>query len=335
MENNTDCCCACDSACCGASVSVASTALSKKDIFGGWKVRWGIDRYSYSIRPGLYSAGEPKEESPVLVSANYKLTFDVLRKKLAGLNCWLLILDTKGINVWCAAGKGTFGTEELIFRLKETGLSEVVSHRSLILPQLGAVGVNANVIKQETGFSVIYGPVRAADIKAFISAGYQATPEMRKVRFSMYDRLVLTPMEIVPALKKSIFIFGVLFILNLFLTNPFDIVDIALYLGAVLTGGFITPILLPFIPGRAFSFKGGLLGMILAFGTVCLMDFGLLELVGYLLILPSISSYLAMNFTGSSTYTSRSGVLKEMKIALPFIIFGIVVGCVMIFVSHI
>ena len=68
---------------------------------------------AYTVEPGLYSVGNPGNDSPVLVSANYKLTFDVLRRNLAGLNCWLLILDTKGINVWCAAGKGTFGTDEL------------------------------------------------------------------------------------------------------------------------------------------------------------------------------------------------------------------------------
>jgi hypothetical protein len=262
------------------------------------------------------------------------LSFDHLRRALHGIDAWILVLDTKGINVWCAAGKGTFGTDELIHRLKPVALTEVVSHRNLILPQLGAVGVNANIIKQETGFSIIYGPVRANDIRAFIQAGNQATPDMRKLKFTMLDRLVLTPMEIVPTLKKSIFIFGVLFILNLFIAKPFDITDIILYIGAVLTGALITPILLPFIPGKAFSFKGGLLGLLWVVFASYFYCFELLKLIGYLLILPSISSYIAMNFTGSSTYTSPSGVLKEMKIALPFIIVGIVVGCIMILISH-
>jgi hypothetical protein len=39
--------------------------------------------------------------------------------------------DTKGINVWCAAWKGTFGTEELIRRIETSGLAAVVSHRTL------------------------------------------------------------------------------------------------------------------------------------------------------------------------------------------------------------
>jgi len=66
-------------------------------------------RMSYAISPGLYAVGNPTKESDVFVSANYKLSFDVLRRELKGFNAWILVLDTKGINVWCAAGKGTFG----------------------------------------------------------------------------------------------------------------------------------------------------------------------------------------------------------------------------------
>ena len=84
---------------------------------------------SYKISPGLYAVGNPDHTSPVLVSANYKLTFDKMRKELSELDCWLLILDTKGINVWCAAGKGTFGTNELVRRISKTRLSKIVSHK--------------------------------------------------------------------------------------------------------------------------------------------------------------------------------------------------------------
>jgi acetyl-CoA decarbonylase/synthase complex subunit gamma len=84
----------------------------------------------YSIEPGLYALGAPDRESPVLVSANYKMSFDELRSALPGRDLWILVLDTKGINVWCAAGKGTFGTEELVKRIASSGLSQVVAHRS-------------------------------------------------------------------------------------------------------------------------------------------------------------------------------------------------------------
>ncbi len=85
----------------------------------------------YAIDPGLYALGDPDRESPVLVSANYKMSFDDLRSALPGRNLWILVLDTKGINVWCAAGKGTFGTEELVKRIEASHLKEIVSHRSI------------------------------------------------------------------------------------------------------------------------------------------------------------------------------------------------------------
>jgi hypothetical protein len=206
MSNEKSCCCSASS-CCNTesitpyekndewvmgeihtpkgSVPVVSTNLHFKDILGAWKVRWGIGRMNYKINPGLYAIGKPDHTSPVLVSANYKLTFDVLRKELSGLDCWILILDTKGINVWCAAGKGTFGTHELVGRILKTGLSEIVSHRKLVLPQLGAPGVSAHEVTKQTGFSVVYGPVRAKAIKTFLDSGFKATQEMRTVKFTM------------------------------------------------------------------------------------------------------------------------------------------------------
>ena len=334
------CCCTnngCDCPGKAGNVTAVSAVLSAGDILGAWKVRWGIGRDNYMVDPGLYSVGEPDKTSFVLVSANYKLTFDTLRKNLNGLDCWILILDTKGINVWCAAGKGTFGTDELVKRIETAGLGEIVEHRRLIVPQLGAAGVCGYEVTQRTGFSVDYGPVRASDIKEFISADYTATKEMRTVKFTFTDRLVLTPMELAEAARVSLMVFGVLFLINLFASRPFGVGDFVAYSAAVLTGSVLTPVLLPFIPGRAFSFKGWLLGAIStaliarAFGwfTPPLLLLG----IGYMLALPVHSAFLAMNFTGASTYTSFSGVIKEMKIAVPVIVLALAAGVVLILIK--
>jgi hypothetical protein len=315
----------------------ASTTLTFKDHLGACKVRFGIGRMSYTVAPGLYAIGNPDSSSPVLVSANYKLTFDTLRKNLVGMDCWLLILDTQGVNVWCAAGKGTFGTDELVHRISETGLSKIVTHRQLILPQLGASGVNGGEVARRTGFSVAFGTVRAADIKKYIADGFQATQEMRTVKFTTRDRLVLIPVELIAAARTSLFVCGVFFLINLFARHPFGIDDFVFYAGAVLTGTVLTPLLLPLIPGRAFSWKGCLLGLL--WSIFALWQFGWLEsgawlaVVGYLLFLPSVAAYLAMNFTGSSTFTSPSGVMHEMKIALPFIIAATVLGAALVLIS--
>ena len=333
-------CCTPNSGCCtGKHGAIAvSTSLTSRDILGAWKVRWGIGRMSYTVEPGLYSAGKPDGNSPVLVSANYKLTFDVLRKNLAGLDCWLLILDTKGVNVWCAAGKGTFGTDELVNRIEVVGLSDVVNHRTLILPQLGAVGVNSHEVAKRTGFSVTFGPVEAEDIQVFIADGYKATKEMRRVKFTFKDRLVLTPMELVPAVKMSLPILGGVFLTNQIAKRPFSKSDIAAYAGAILTGSVITPMLLPYIPFKTFAWKGWLTGVIGTAGILGLTGGfkkgNKVMSAGQLLLFPAFSSFLAMNFTGSSTYTSPSGVKKEMKNALPFIIGAGAVGAALMLGSH-
>lgn len=315
-----------------------ATHLNFKDILGAWKVRWGIGRMGYKVDPGLYAVGNPDQASPVLVSANYKLTFDTLRKELFGLDCWILILNTRGVNVWCAAGKGTFGTDELAKRISKTGLSEIVSHRTLILPQLGAPGTSAHQVTKRTGFSVVYGPVRAKDIKAFLASGLQATEEMRTVQFTIWDRLVLIPVELVAAAKASLLIFGVLFLVNLFAARPFGLADFIVYTGAVATGTVLTPLLLPIIPGRAFAWKGWLLGLLWTAGFVWLNGWFapefLLLAIGYLLALPSLSAYLAMNFTGSSTYTSFSGVIREMKAAVPPITLSSAAGIVLVLIRR-
>ena len=340
-------CCSPNSGCCSEIVDNSSseenvlnisTSLTLCDKYGTLKARWGIGRMNYTVKPGLYSVGKPNGDSPVLVSANYKLTYDLLRKNLAGVDCWLLILDTKGVNVWCAAGKGTFGTDELVHRIKSVNLTDIVNHRNLILPQLGAPGVNAHEVMKCTGFTVTFGPIRADDIQAYITAGYKATKEMRRVNFTFTDRLVLTPMELVPAVKMTLPIMGVMLVTNQFAKRPFGKRDIAAYAGAILTGSVITPLLLPYVPGKAFSWKGWLLGL---GGTLGILHASKgfakgdrLMSAGQLLLFPALSSFLAMNFTGASTYTSPSGVKKEMKQALPLIIGAGAVGAAIMLGSH-
>lgn len=315
-----------------------STKLTINDTLGTWKTRWGINRMNYKVNPGLYCVGEPDKLSPVLVTANYKMSFDMLRRKLSGINAWILVLDTKGINVWCAAGKGTFGTDELVSRISGVNLAEIVSHKTIVLPQLGAPGISAHEVQRRSGFKVVFGPIRAANIKDFLNAEMKATSEMQKVRFSFYDRLVLTPIELVGAFKISLMIFGILFILNLF-GGFFGLVDFYGYIGALLAGTVLVPMLLPWIPGKAFAWKGWLLGILWTVSVNALNGwpgnpgYSSIRALAYLLILPAISAFYAMNFTGASTYTSLSGVLKEMQIAVPAIIISITLGVVLILIG--
>ncbi len=243
---------------------LVKTTLSRSDVIGSWKARWGIGRMNYRVTPGLYGVGAPDEDSPVLVSANYKMSFDRLRRALAGIDAWILVLDTKGINVWCAAGKGTFGTREIVERIARFRLFDVVRHRMLIVPQLGAPGVEAHEVKKQTGFRVVYGPVRADDLPAFIAAHGKATPAMRTVRFDLIDRLVLTPMELVAAIKPALILIACLFLVKL-IGSPRDpfltllagaLIGFLPFLGAVVMGSIAAPALLPYVPVQGLCVEG-------------------------------------------------------------------------------
>jgi hypothetical protein len=307
-------------------VQAVSTDWSLEDYLGQFRCRVSSYRNSYIVNPGLYAVGTPDNGSDVFVSANYKLSFDILRRSLKGINAWILVLDTKGINVWCAAGKRTFGTDELIRRISAIHLDKVVTHRRVIVPQLGAPGIAAHLVVKKSGFRVYYGPVDARDIPAYITAGYKATDEMRTVRFTWLDRLVLTPMEINPVMKK--FPLYALVVLIVFGIQPYGIIFrdalvggwpfIFLGLISVLAGALLTPLLLPFIPFRAFAIKGWIVGFISVFFIQNIMgtkDKSLL--IFTYLFFPLLSSYIALQFTGSTAFTGMSGVKKELRYALP------------------
>ncbi|MBD3240229.1 MAG: hypothetical protein GF331_06550 [Chitinivibrionales bacterium] len=313
----------------GGAVRLVDTRLSPADRRGRlWCRLSNAFRMRYRVAPGLYGTGAPTAESPVFVSANYKMSFDALRAALAGLDAWILVLDTNGINVWCAAGKGTFGTDELVRRIEQTDLGSVVSHRRLVLPQLGAPGVKAHEVKTRSGFRVVYGPVDARDIPGFVAGSYRAAPDTRRVRFSLLHRLALTPMELVPALRHYLlFALGALAFFGL---EPDGILFreawargrlfLGLGLGAVLAGTVALPLLLPWIPPRSFAVKGWLLGVAVVGLVHRFWPHPLLSdpftLAAAYIAFPAAASYLALNFTGCTTFTGKSGVKRELQPAL-------------------
>lgn len=305
------------------------TRLTRSDNWGALRVRLGIARNDYKVAPGLYALGRPDAAAPVLVSANYKLSFDHLRSRMSGVDAWVLVLDTRGINVWCAAGKGTFGTREIINRVHQTRLNRVVDHCKLILPQLGAPGVAARQVKKGCGFEVIWGPVRAADLPAFLAAGSVAADGMRQVTFSMGERMVLVPVELTLARNPLLWTLMAAFLLSGIGPGYFSfarawergLLATVAAAGGILAGCVAVPLLLPWIPGRAFAFKGALAGLATGTAVAALTaagPYGTIMSAAALLILTAVvSSYLAMNFTGTTPFTSPSGVEKEMRLAIP------------------
>jgi hypothetical protein len=322
-------------------VPTVSAKLEGSDLMGALRMRLGIGRDHYIVEPGLYKIGHPDSHSDVLVSANYKLSFDTLRKNLEGLNLWILVIDTKGINVWCAAGKGNFGTTNVVKSIQKTSLEHMVKHRTIMLPQLSASGVSAFKVKEQTGFRVIFGPVQAKDIKAFIEAGYKGTPAMRKITFPMKERAKLIPVDFLSGKYKLLAIMCALIFFSgldktgflfarMLETGLYPVINV---LGAYIAGVVLAPLFLSWIPFKAFALKGASWGLIVTIPLYLLFSASLLESVALGLLNISIASFMTMNFTGSSTFTSLSGVQKEMKWAVPFQIGFAVTGFILFILS--
>jgi len=319
-------------------VPIINTGLKVQDRAGTLRARLGVSRDRYRVAPGLYCVGTPDKNSPVMVTANYKLSFDSLRKELDGLDTWILVLDTRGVNVWCAAGKKTFSTEEVIRQVHSVGLAELVSHRELILPQLGAPGVSAHMVKKGCGFKVIWGPVKARDIKTFLNNGCKADMSMRQLTFSLGERLVLIPVELSLIVKPSLAILLAVFVLSGISPEFFSfsaawfrgLHGAGAYLMGVLAGAVIVPAFLPWLPMRQFYIKGIMTG--LAGGILLILYWGAtmtkLEVVTLLLLTTAVSSYAAMNFTGATPFTSPSGVEKEMRQGIPLQIIAVVIAII-------
>lgn len=318
---------------CSCSTGAINSTITFTNRLDHFLARWGINRTGHRVEPGLYRIGSPTTESPVLASANYTLSFDALRSALAGYDAYILVLDTKGINVWCAAGKGTFGTDELVSRIETTGLASIVTHRKIIVPQLGAPGISAHDVQRRSGFRVEYGPVHARDLPEYLKTG-KATSEMRRVQFPIRDRIVLEPVELVHVALPAIVVAAGLW----FLTGP---VAALAAISAVVAGTVLFPVLLSFIPTKDFSTKGLLLGGVVAIPFAAAFASApdlpgwatLIAAITPLLIMPAVTAYLALNFTGSTTFTSRTGVKKEIFRYVPVMAFmavsGIILGIVL------
>lgn len=287
--------------------------MTAADRFVHLLARLGVKRNEWRVRPGLYRLGEAGPDSPVFVSANYRLSFDALREALEGMDAFILVLDTRGINVWCAAGKGTFGTDELVARIEKTRLAEVVTHRTVIAPQLCATGVAAHEVQRRSGFRVKFGPVRAEDIREFMQRG-KATPHMRRVRFDLKDRAVLIPVEAKMSLPMVAGASALAFIAG-------DTIGSAGIASASAAGLAGFPLLLPWLPGEDFSVKGFFLGGMIGLGAAVAELVGddgtalpsrALKAASYALALPPITAFMGLNFTGCTTFASPSGVRREI-----------------------
>ena len=260
-----------------------------------------------------------------MVTCNYKLTFDILRREMKAISCWILVVETYGINVWCAAGKKSFSTGEVALRVKQAGLSRVVKHKTLIIPQLAAPSVAVHRLKGLCGFKGVFGPIRARDLPEFISCQMKARPGMREVEFPVLQRLEVALVEVYGARKFMAWCLAVCIVLAALGPGGFFLQEIlwsglgafAVVFAGFATGTFAVPALLPVFKTRAFAAKGLLVGIPVGLFMALMLARSLPEGFAALLGTAATASWFAMHYTGSTPFTSLSGVDREMRTYMP------------------
>jgi NAD-dependent dihydropyrimidine dehydrogenase PreA subunit len=263
--------------------------------------------FPFPTRTGLRVIGNPGPDAPVFLTCNFDLTVRRVLKAWQGLDCYLLVANSKGINVWCAAGGGILDAHSVISALKTSRIAEKVDHRTLILPQLSAPGIDVTRVEQETGWHCKFGPVYARDIRAYVAAHFHKTEDMRRAKFPLGDRLQMAvmwagPLSVVAAIPVAIFsprsLPGVLALIwgfALFLFAFFDQVA-------------------RFVPGPVGLVKTLLLGLVGVAGVVVwslvIGDWAIGRLVGWCLGILDGTSPLRAGATVAYYARKWPGVLK-------------------------
>jgi NAD-dependent dihydropyrimidine dehydrogenase PreA subunit len=158
-------------------------------------------------KTGLVKIGNPGRNAPVLLTCNFRLTVERVRRALEGIDAYLLVANSGGVNVWCAAAGGILTNHDVVSVLKTSGIEDLVDHRQVILPQLAAAGIEGKIIHKKTGWRVVWGPVYATLIPPFLSAGLEKTVEMRTVSFPWPQRVEMAVAWAFPISLLSLLVF--------------------------------------------------------------------------------------------------------------------------------
>jgi NAD-dependent dihydropyrimidine dehydrogenase PreA subunit len=160
----------------------------------------GLGLLPHRAPTGLVAIGKPDRSSPVLATGNYTLTVRRLREALRGHDVWLLVANSKGINVWCASGGGYLTHHDIISVIRTSRIAERIDHREIVLPQLCATGVERRRITEATGFATRWGPARLEDLPAFLDRGARVFKKERFMRFPLWERMEMASLWCVPML---------------------------------------------------------------------------------------------------------------------------------------
>jgi len=118
---------------------------------------------------GIYEINGPNENSPVLVTSNFSLTYFIVSGEIEGsrVPSWLLVKDTEGLSVMTAWAAGKFGAELIAPFVKKCGIAAKIKHRKLIIPGYAAV-ISGELEEELPDWKISIGPREAGHIPAYL-----------------------------------------------------------------------------------------------------------------------------------------------------------------------
>jgi acetyl-CoA decarbonylase/synthase complex subunit gamma len=122
-----------------------------------------------TVTQGIYEIGAPDENSPVLVTTNFSLTYFIVSGEIEGsrIPSWLLIMDTEGLSVMTAWAAGKFVGDAVGIFVKKSGIADKVAHRKIIIPGYAA-SISGDMEEELPGWEVLIGPRDASLIPKFL-----------------------------------------------------------------------------------------------------------------------------------------------------------------------
>ena len=134
-----------------------------------WRFNLYTDpRKPVSVESGIRTFGHPDKNSPVLITTNYALTFFTVESdiKTAGLDCYLIVVDTGGLSVESAVAGRYFSAESIVSALKETEAENLVNHKTLIIPGLAAR--LSGETEEASGWKILVGPKDSSGLPQYL-----------------------------------------------------------------------------------------------------------------------------------------------------------------------
>jgi acetyl-CoA decarbonylase/synthase complex subunit gamma len=267
---------------------------------------------TYTVEPGLYYTGNRYDPTaPLLVTCNYRLTIFLLLRRLRARPVRMLVIDTDGINVWCAAGKGVFGNEAILTQLDRYDRTLLTEGKwlTLLLPKFAMAGVDLRGLRREHVRPII-GPLYAKDLPAYLDNPPLRDCSDARVVFGLQMRCF----SWLPGFKQM---FGWSLLLVMIFMAAHWLWGSSVPVGLFAISLFIAtayPFLFPYLPGDGFAPKGLFLGAATTAGLIVAATLGLLpaaSLPASALFALATALLFSLSYTGNSAVSNYTKVRKE------------------------